>query len=366
MKKILVMLVIALNLSAQTSVNGDRTITGAVDNTGATTTKPMKTVTSLAGTCAVGEVVNKTNATATAVIYACTATNTWTAQGAASGLLADPGGSGVMKRISSGVTAQALADDIGAPIYCADAGSTDAYACSLSPAITAYVTGAVYRFKANTANTGAATINLNSLGAKTIVKVAGGVTTALADNDIRSGQFAEVIYDGTNMQLQSTLGNAAASGSTPPSFGSGYNGGVTVTTSATTLCSLSVPGNTLGSGGATNSRCMNFMFNLYNNTGTDNLTFAIDYGSQSFTIASGVGTNNTQPLFAHYQLCNDTGVTNAQALTAVSSAVISGIQIFTGTALEPAQDSTAAKTFLLKATAATTNQTVRVFGCSIQ
>lgn len=101
---------------------------------------------------------------------------------------------------------------VGAVNYCADAGSSDAYACSLSPAITAYVTGAIYHFRANTANTGAATLNLNSLGAKSIVKAAGGVTTALADNDIRAGQLVSVIYDGTNLQMQSTLGNASAGG----------------------------------------------------------------------------------------------------------------------------------------------------------
>lgn len=96
--------------------------------------------------------------------------------------------------------------------YCSDAGSTDAYACSLSPAITAYVTGAIYHFRANTANAGAATLNLNGLGAKTIVKAAGGVTTALADNDIRANQMVTVMYDGTNLQMQSALGNASAGG----------------------------------------------------------------------------------------------------------------------------------------------------------
>lgn len=96
--------------------------------------------------------------------------------------------------------------------YAADAGSTDAYAATLSPAPAALVTGAHYRFKANTANTGAATIDFNSLGAKTIVKAAGGITTALADNDIRAGQWVDVVYDGTNMQMQSTLGNAASGG----------------------------------------------------------------------------------------------------------------------------------------------------------
>lgn len=94
--------------------------------------------------------------------------------------------------------------------YCADAGATDAYACSMTPALDRYVTGGVYSFKANTANTGAASINLNALGAKTIKKVAGGITTDLADNDIRVGQVVEVQYDGTNMQMQSPLGNAPA------------------------------------------------------------------------------------------------------------------------------------------------------------
>jgi hypothetical protein len=91
--------------------------------------------------------------------------------------------------------------------YCADAGANDTYACSLAPPPSSYATGGKYHFKANTANTGAATINFNSLGAKTIVKVAGGVTTALEDNDIRAGQVVDVVYDGTNMQMQSTLGN---------------------------------------------------------------------------------------------------------------------------------------------------------------
>lgn len=96
------------------------------------------------------------------------------------------------------------------PVYCADAGSTDTYACSASPVPTGYVTGGLYRFKANTANTGTASINFNSLGAKTIVKVTSGITTTLADNDIRAGQFVDLVYDGTNMQMQSMLGNAAS------------------------------------------------------------------------------------------------------------------------------------------------------------
>jgi hypothetical protein len=104
------------------------------------------------------------------------------------------------------------ADSVSAPVFAADAGSNDTYVATLSPVPSGYTTGTHYRFKANTANTGAATINFNSLGAKTIKKVAGGITTDLADNDIRAGQWVDLVYDGTNMQMQSTLGNAPASG----------------------------------------------------------------------------------------------------------------------------------------------------------
>lgn len=94
--------------------------------------------------------------------------------------------------------------------YAADAGGTDSYAITLSPAPTAYVTGMVVYFKANTANTGAATLNVNSLGAKTIVK---GVSTTLADGDIGAGQFCTVIYDGTNFVLQNpTLAPKSSNG----------------------------------------------------------------------------------------------------------------------------------------------------------
>lgn len=47
----------------------------------ASTTKPMRTVTgTLPATCTVGEMVNKTDATAGQNIYGCTSTNTWTLQ----------------------------------------------------------------------------------------------------------------------------------------------------------------------------------------------------------------------------------------------------------------------------------------------
>lgn len=102
---------------------------------------------------------------------------------------------------------------VGAINACDDAGTTDAYACNLPETIMQYTNGAEYGFKANTANTGVATINFNGVGARTIKKVVSGITTDLSDNDIRAGQVVVLRYDGTNMQMISQLGNCPLAGS---------------------------------------------------------------------------------------------------------------------------------------------------------
>lgn len=94
----------------------------------------------------------------------------------------------------------------------ASSASGSAYTCSIQVSPPNYVPGQEYRFKADVANTGAATINLNSLGAVPIKKVSGGVNTALAANDIQIGQWVYLTFDGTNMQMASQLGNAGGGG----------------------------------------------------------------------------------------------------------------------------------------------------------
>jgi hypothetical protein len=117
----------------------------------------------------------------------------------------DPGGTPANKK----VTLANLWKVIQTWVFAEDAGANDTYTATLSPAPAAYVTGQHYRFKANTANTGACTINFNGLGAKTIKKAAGGITTDLLDNEIRAGQWVDLVYDGTNMQMVSPSGDAS-------------------------------------------------------------------------------------------------------------------------------------------------------------
>ncbi len=111
--------------------------------------------------------------------------------------------------------------------------ATDTYAGTATPTLSAYVTGQIILFTANTANTGAASINVDSVGALTIVKLGGGITTALADNDIRSGQAVMCQYDGTNCQMLSQLGNAASGGSSSITTLPGYGSATTTASGAT-------------------------------------------------------------------------------------------------------------------------------------
>lgn len=88
------------------------------------------------------------------------------------------------------------------------AGTADVQTITSNRTITSYATGLGFIFKAGATltNTGAITLNLNSIGAKSIKKKG---TTDLSAGDITAGQFAHVIYDGTNFQLVGTFTSAA-------------------------------------------------------------------------------------------------------------------------------------------------------------
>jgi len=78
---------------------------------------------------------------------------------------------------------------------------------SLTPAITAYATGMLILFRPAGGNTGATTIAVNGLAAKSIVKFG---STALASGDLVTGVPALIIYDGTNFLLLNPQTNVAA------------------------------------------------------------------------------------------------------------------------------------------------------------
>ena len=67
-----------------------------------------------------------------------------------------------------------------------------------TPALSGYAAGAQYSFIAQNTNTGAVTIDIDTLGVKSITKFG---TTALVANDIIAGALVLIEYDGTRFQL---------------------------------------------------------------------------------------------------------------------------------------------------------------------
>lgn len=89
-----------------------------------------------------------------------------------------------------------LADDVKHISY-APATGANSYAISV-PGIENLTEGLSLKIKFTNANTGAATLNINGLGAKSIVKSNG---TTLSNGNIKAGQITHLVYTGSVFQL---------------------------------------------------------------------------------------------------------------------------------------------------------------------
>ncbi|WP_276118281.1 hypothetical protein [Pararhizobium qamdonense] len=77
-------------------------------------------------------------------------------------------------------------------------GNGSAYLLTYGAAPESYAKGVVIRFYAHTDNTGACSLNINSLGPKSILSQHG---VALTAGQIKAGQLIEVAYNGTSFQI---------------------------------------------------------------------------------------------------------------------------------------------------------------------
>jgi len=93
----------------------------------------------------------------------------------------------------------------GAFNYGADAEASDTYVVTIT-GITAYTTGMFITLDPNNDNTGACTINVNGLGAKSLKTVLGADP---ADNHIDDAQIVPLVYDGTNFIILTPDSNPA-------------------------------------------------------------------------------------------------------------------------------------------------------------
>lgn len=90
------------------------------------------------------------------------------------------------------VTPDALRSTKLSDYVASDTGSANAYVIAPSPVFTTYAAGQRYIFKAANANTGISTVNVSTLGVKTIKK---NGSLNLAAGDILAGQIVELMYD---------------------------------------------------------------------------------------------------------------------------------------------------------------------------
>ena len=74
-------------------------------------------------------------------------------------------------------------------------GSADVHTLTYSVAPAAYYNGQIFGFIAGFTNTGATTLNVNSLGATNVKKMVSGTQTALAAGDVIAGNFYLVAYN---------------------------------------------------------------------------------------------------------------------------------------------------------------------------
>jgi len=75
------------------------------------------------------------------------------------------------------------------------AGTSNAYTITSNQGIAAYADGLRFTFRADRNNTGAATLNVDSRGAKALRKVTGGALAAVAADDIVAEAVYDVVYD---------------------------------------------------------------------------------------------------------------------------------------------------------------------------
>ncbi|MCP1558398.1 UNVERIFIED_ORG: hypothetical protein M2438_002482 [Methylobacterium sp. SuP10 SLI 274] len=82
-------------------------------------------------------------------------------------------------------------------------GTGNTYAIAYTVGPTAYVKGEVFRFFAHLTNTGAATLNINALGTRALLRADG---SPVAAGEIVAGQVVSVAYDGVNFLAISITG----------------------------------------------------------------------------------------------------------------------------------------------------------------
>jgi hypothetical protein len=193
------------------------------------------------------------------------------------------------------------------PQICTSASmSGTAYTATCAYTLGAYAAKQTLYWYADVTNTSTTpTLNIDTLGNKTLVKLGGG---ALANNDIKAASLYRIWYDGTNMEVvEAGLGGGS---SAPYSLSKGYtsisSGGSPVAVYSVTMPALST------------GNCRQINFEVGGSVSGASISAVIG-GTVTWVADAAFGGSGTNYAGYTLQLCNDAGVQNAQHTTVISS-----------------------------------------------
>lgn len=223
----------------------------------------------------------------------------------------------------------------------ASVSGTNTITGTLSPAITAYATGQLFYFVAAGDNTGAVTINLNSLGAKSITKFG---ATALVAGDIKSGQTVVIVYDGTQFQIvtpANTTGNITFSTNTISTSGTNEDmilnpngtGRVVVATSTAQFSAASFQAvaestNVNAAGFKTTSDVREPILCWNSATSGDNIF--VGFGTEGTYTSRGTITYNRAGGLVAYNTTSDRRAKTINGPVTNSGAVVDSLKVYSG------------------------------------
>jgi hypothetical protein len=179
----------------------------------------------------------------------------------------------------------------GSANYGADSGAADAYVVSISPTyLTSYSDGLTIRVKIANANTGASTINVNALGATTIVR---GDGSALQAGDLSAGQIVELTYNSTagNFQLNASAAAASASAAAASAAAAAGSASAASTSAGTATTQAGIATTQAGLAAASAAASAASAVDASNYAaalaGTSTSSVLIGLGAKSFTASTG-------------------------------------------------------------------------------
>jgi hypothetical protein len=142
--------------------------------------------------------------------------------------------------------------------YGAGGGTANAQAVTYTPATTAYGNGQMVSWLPSVANTSAATLNIDGIGAHSLVKAGGA---ALVSGDLTTTAKAFAVYNstGTRFELQNPQTATAGASVTSIATTSPITGG-TITSTGTIACAsctttIASGTSTMGTGGISSATC---------------------------------------------------------------------------------------------------------------